>query len=70
MENSVNNADVFYFLVRHQRNGAMDSKSDNVEITMGNETDDIIKSFKKWYNEGIETKMKGSRFVFESINSL
>ena len=40
----------------------MDSKSDNVEITMGNEADDIIKelfeSFKKRYQEGSETKMK------------
>ena len=36
----------------------MDSKSDNVEIKMGNEPDDIIKelfeSFKKRYQEGLE----------------
>ena len=41
----------------------VDSKSDNVEIMMGNEADDIIKelfeSFKKRYQEGLETKMKG-----------
>ena len=52
----------------------MDSKSDNVEIMMGNEADDIIKelfeSFKKRYQEGLETKMKGSQFVFESVDLL
>ena len=40
----------------------MDSKSDNVEIMMGIETDDIInelfKSFFKKYQEGLETKMR------------
>ena len=50
------------------------SKSDNVEIVMGNEADDIIKehfeSFKKRYQEGLETKMEGSKFVFESIDLL
>ena len=49
-----------------------DSKTDNVEITMGNEADDIIKelseSFKKRYKEGLETKMKGAQFVFESVD--
>ena len=52
----------------------MDSKSDNIEITIDNEADDIIKelfeSFKKRYQEGLETKMKGSQFVFESVDLL
>ena len=52
----------------------MDSKSDNIEITMGNETNDIIrerfKSFRKRYQEGLETKMKDSQFVFESVDLL
>ena len=52
----------------------MNSKSDNVKIMLGNKTDDIIKelfeSFKKRYQEGLETKMKGSPFVFESVNLL
>ena len=38
----------------------MGSKSDNVEVMMGNETDDIIKkvseSFLKRYQKGLETK--------------
>ena len=53
----------------------MNSKSDNVEIMMGIETDDIInelfKSFFKKYQEGLETKMReGSNFVFESVDLL
>ena len=51
-----------------------DSKSDNEEITMGNKADDIIKelfeSFKKRYQEELETKMKGSQFAFESVDLL
>ena len=49
-------------------------KSNNVEIIMGTETDDIInelfKSFLIKYQEGSETKMKGSNFVFESVELL
>ena len=53
----------------------MNSKSDNVEIMMGIETDDIInelfKSFLKKYQEGLETEMReGSNFVFESVDLL
>ena len=53
----------------------MNSKSDNVEIMMGIETDDIInelfESFLKKYQEGLETKMReGSNFVFESVDLL
>ena len=53
----------------------MHSKSNNVEIMMGTETDDIInelfESFFKKYQEGLETKMReGSNFVFESVDLL
>ena len=45
----------------------MDSKSDNLEITMGNETDDIIKellkSFLENYQKNLEEKMRDSKFV-------
>ena len=51
-----------------------DSKSDDVEIMKGSEADDTIKelfeSFKKTHQEGLETKVKGSQFVFESANLL
>ena len=49
-------------------------KSDNVEIMMGIKTDDVINelsgSFLKRYQEGLGKKMKGSHFVFESVNLL
>ena len=42
----------------------MDSKSKNVEIMMGNETDDIIEElfepFLQTYQRGLEEKMEGS----------
>ena len=51
-----------------------DSKRDNIEIMMGSETNNIIKelfqSFLKRYQENLEEKMKGSEFVFESVNLL
>ena len=52
----------------------MHSKSNNVEIMMGTETDDIInelfESFFKKYQEGLETKMEKSNSVFESVDLL
>ena len=50
----------------------MDSKSKNIEILMGNETDDIInklfESFKQTCQGGLEEKMGKSEFVFESVD--
>ena len=52
----------------------MYTKSDNVEIMTGTETSDTINehfiSFFKRYQEGIQTKMKGSRFTFERVDLL
>ena len=52
----------------------MHTKRDNIEILTGTETDDVIdklfESFLKKYQEGLETKMKGSGFVFESVDLL
>ena len=46
----------------------MHSKSNNVEIMMGTETNDLINElfefFLKKYQEGLEIKMEGSNFVF------
>ena len=54
--------------------GTMHSKSDNAEIMMGIETDDIIKelfeSFLEKYQEQLKTEMRGSDFVFESLGLL
>ena len=50
------------------------SWSDNTEIIMGNETNDIIhklfKSFLQRYQEKLEKSMKGSDFVFNSVDLL
>ena len=52
----------------------MHTKSNNIEIMNGIETNDIInelfKSFLERYQEGVETKMKGSEFIFESVDLL
>ena len=52
----------------------MYTKSDNMEIIIGIETNDIItgrfNSLLKKYQEGLETKMKGSSFTFYSIDLL
>ena len=52
----------------------MHTKSNNIEIMNGTETNDIIKklfeSFLKRYKKGLETKMKGSKFIFKSVDLL
>ena len=49
-------------------------KSDNITIMSGIETDDVINelfnSFRRRYQEGLQTKMKGSSFTFERIDLL
>ena len=57
-----------------EKNCIMNSKSDNIEIIMSIETDNIIKelfqSFLKRYQKNLEEKMKDSNFVFEGFNLL
>ena len=52
----------------------MDSKSKNIEILIGSETDYIINKlfelFLQKYQEGLEEKMRDSKFVFERIDLL
>ena len=52
----------------------MYTKSDNIEIMNGAETSDAInelfKSFLRRYQDGLETKMKGSSFIFEKVDLL
>ena len=52
----------------------MHSKSDNIEIMRGSSTDDIvnrlIESFTQRYQEGLETRMRGSSYVFNNIRHL
>lgn len=52
----------------------MHSKSDNIEIMIANKTDGIInelfESFLTRYQLGLERSMKGSDFVFGSIDGI
>ena len=52
----------------------MHTNSDNIEIFIGNETDEIIeelfKSLFERYLKGLEKKMRGSGFVFDSVDLL
>ena len=52
----------------------MHTKSNNVEIMIGSETDEIIKdlfeSFLQKYQEGLEESMRGSEFVYDSVDVL
>ena len=52
----------------------MYSKSDNIEIMMGDNTNEIIKnlfdSLLKRYQEGLQVSMRGSEFVFDYVESL
>ena len=52
----------------------MHTKSNNVEIMMSSETDEIIEelfnSFLQKYQEGLKESMRGSEFIFDSVDSL
>ena len=52
----------------------MHTKTNNIEIPVGSETDEIIeelfKSLLPRYQEGLEESVKGSEFIFDSVNSL
>ena len=52
----------------------MHTKSNNVEIMMGSETDEIteelFESFLQKYEEGLEESMRGSEFVYDSVDAL
>ena len=52
----------------------MHTKSNNVEIMMGSETNGIIeelfKSFLQKYQEGLKESMPGSAFIFDNVDSL
>ena len=52
----------------------MHTKSNNVEIMIGSETDeimeDLFESFLQKYQEGLEESMRESEFVYNSVNVL
>ena len=65
---------VFVSLIDKIETQEMHTKSDNIEIMNGTDTSDaineLIDSFMKRYPEGVETKMKGSSYIFERIDLL
>ena len=52
----------------------MHTKSDNTEIRIGDDTNDVIKelfkSFLQRYQEGLQEKMRGSEFEFDGVSLL
>ena len=52
----------------------MHTRSDNIEIMIGDDNDDVIeelfKSFLKRYEENLQNKMRGSKFEFDGVNFL
>ena len=52
----------------------MHTRSDNIEIMIGDDNDDVIqelfKSFLKRYEENLQNKMRGSEFEFNGGNFL
>ena len=65
---------IFVSFIDRNETQVMHTKSDNIEIIIGTDTSDaineLIDSFMKRYQEGLETKMRGSSFTFELIDSL
>ena len=52
----------------------MYTNSDNIDIMIGNETDEIIEklveSLLERYQKGLQEKLRGSEFLFDSIDLL
>ena len=52
----------------------MHAKSDNIEIMIGSETNEVIEELfeplLQRYQKGLEESMKGSKFVFDGVNAL
>ena len=65
---------IFIFFIDKNKTQVMHTKSDNVEIINRTDTSDtiheLIDSFMEKYQEGLETKMKESSYIFERIDLL
>ena len=66
MENLINNVNFVSSYETHN----MHTKSDNIEILMDNETDEIIESLLEKYQEELKESMKGRDFIFDSVDLL
>ena len=65
---------IFISFIDKNETQVMYTKSDNIKIMSGTDTSDAIKelidSFTKRYQEGLETQMKGSSYIFERVDLL
>ena len=65
---------IFISFIDRNKTQLMHTKIDNVEIMNNTDTNEaineLINSFMKRYQEGLEIKMKGSSYIFESIDLL
>ena len=65
---------IFVSFVDRNETQVMHAKSENIKIMNVTDTSDaineLIDSFMKRYQEGLETKMKGSSYIFERIDLL
>ena len=74
MNNSINNSINFFSSKDSNETPAMLSRSDNIDIMTDNETgkinEELLESLLQKYQKGLEESMKGSEFVFDSIDLL
>ena len=72
MENSSNNGN-FFFSKDSEEIRTIHSKSDNMEILIGNETnesfEELFKSLLQRYQKGLQESMKRSEFIFDNVDS-
>ena len=65
---------IFVSFIDKNETQVIHTKSDNINIMNGTDTNDaiteLIKSFTKRYQEGLEAKMKGSSYIFERVDLL
>ena len=65
---------IFVSFIDKNKTQVMHTKSDNVKIMNGIDTNDaineLINSFTKRYQKGLGTKMKGSSYIFERVDLL
>ena len=63
---------IFMSFIGKNQTQLMHTKSDNVEIMNGTDTNEaineLINSFMKRYQEGLKTKMKGTSYILESVD--
>ena len=65
---------IFISFIDKNETQVMHTKCDNIKIISSTDTSDaineLIDSFTKRYQEGLETKMKGNSYIFERIDLL